>query len=106
MLVTTLADVGRFIAILILIMQLTTSAGTFPLALIPEALQPFNAFFPMTYSVQAFKAVISSGDFTYMWQNNAILLAYMVGFMLMTFIYFTISFKRNQSSETMIEQAA
>ncbi|MEH7253084.1 YhgE/Pip domain-containing protein [Neobacillus niacini] len=106
MLVTTMADVGRFIAILILIMQLTTSAGTFPLVLIPEALQPFNAFFPMTYSVQAFKAVISSGDFAYMWQNNAILLAYMAGFMLVTFAYMTIRFKRKQVSVTMIEQAA
>ena len=106
MLVTTMADVGRFIAILILIMQLTTSAGTFPLVLIPEALQPFNAFFPMTYTVQAFKAVISSGDFAYMWHNNAILLGYMVGFMLVTFTYMAICFKRNQASETMIEQAA
>ncbi|MFS0774777.1 YhgE/Pip domain-containing protein [Neobacillus sp. 3P2-tot-E-2] len=106
MLVTSLADVGRFIAILILIMQLTTSAGTFPLALIPEALQPFNAFFPMTYTVQAFKAVISSGDFAYMWHNNLILLAYMAGFMMVTFIYLTFTFKRKQGSEAMIEQAA
>lgn len=106
MLVTTLADVGRFIAILILIMQLTTSAGTFPLVLIPEALQPFNAFFPMTYSVQAFKAVISSGDFAYMWQNNLILLAYMAGFMIVTFIYLTFTFKRKQVSEGMMEKAA
>ena len=106
MLVTTLADVGRFIAILILIMQLTTSAGTFPLALIPEALQPFNAFFPMTYSVQAFKAVISSGDFAYLWQNNLVLLAYMAGFMIVTFIFIAVSFKRNKSSDTIIEQAA
>ncbi|MFP7298662.1 YhgE/Pip family protein [Neobacillus niacini] len=106
MLVTTMADVGRFIAILILIMQLTTSAGTFPLALIPEALQPFNAFFPMTYSVQAFKAVISSGDFAYMWHNNGILLVYMAGFMVVTFSYMAITFKRKQGSENFIEQAA
>lgn len=106
MLVTSLADVGRFIAILILIMQLTTSAGTFPLVLIPEALQPFNAFFPMTYSVQAFKAVISSGDFAFMWQNNLILLAYSAGFMLVTFIYLTFTFKRKQGNEVMLEQAA
>jgi putative membrane protein len=106
LLVTTLADVGRFIAILILIMQLTTSAGTFPLALIPEALQPFNAFFPMTYSVQAFKAVISSGDFAYMWQNNLVLLAYMVGFMVITFIYLAVTFRRKHASEALIEQAA
>ncbi|MFB3164843.1 YhgE/Pip domain-containing protein [Neobacillus sp. 179-J 1A1 HS] len=106
MLVTTLADVGRFIAILVLIMQLTTSAGTFPLALIPEALQPFNAFFPMTYTVQAFKAVISSGDFAYMWQNNLILLAYMAGFMLVTFIYLAFTFKRKQGSTGLMEKAA
>ncbi|MEH7111479.1 YhgE/Pip domain-containing protein [Neobacillus niacini] len=106
MLVTTMTDVGRFIAILILIMQLTTSAGTFPLVLIPEALQPFNAFFPMTYTVQAFKAVISSGDIAYMWQNNAVLLAYMAGFMVVTFTYMAIIFKRNQVRETLIEQAA
>ncbi|MEH7180612.1 YhgE/Pip domain-containing protein [Neobacillus vireti] len=93
MLVTTLADVGRFIAILVLIMQLTTSAGTFPLVLIPEALQPFNAFFPMTYTVQAFKAVISSGNFAYMWHNNVILLGYIAGFMLVTFTYMAIRFK-------------
>ena len=106
MLVTTLADVGRFIAILILIMQLTTSAGTFPLVLIPEALQPFNAFFPMTYSVQAFKAVISSGDFAYMWQNNLVLLAYTAGFMVVTFIYLAFTFKKKHVSESLIEQAA
>lgn len=106
MLVTTLADVGRFIAILVLIMQLTTSAGTFPLALIPEALQPFNAFFPMTYSVQAFKAVISSGNLSYMWQNNLILLAYMAGFMVVTFTYMVIRFKRSKTNAHMMEQAA
>jgi putative membrane protein len=106
MLVTTMADAGRFVAILILIIQLTTSAGTFPLVLIPEALQPFSAFFPMTYTVQAFKAVISSGDFNYMWQNNLILLAYMLGFMLVTLSYFAFSFKRGRVNETLIEQAA
>lgn len=106
MLVTVLADVGRFVAILILIMQLTTSAGTFPLQLIPDALQAFNAYFPMTYTVQAFKAVISSGDFSFMWQNNFILLAYAVGFMLVTLGYFTVKFKRSVSSETLLEKAA
>ncbi|MEW9053373.1 MAG: YhgE/Pip domain-containing protein [Neobacillus sp.] len=106
MLVTTMADAGRFVAILILIIQLTTSAGTFPLVLIPEALQPLNAFFPMTYTVQAFKAVISSGDIHYMWQNNLILLAYMLGFMLVTLSYFAFSFKRGRVNETLIEKAA
>ncbi|WP_410981628.1 YhgE/Pip family protein [Bacillus cereus] len=77
-LVTAFSDAGRFIAILTLILQLTTSAGTFPLELIPKPLQIFNAWFPMTYSVSGFKAVISSGDYSYMWQNVGILMIFIV----------------------------
>ena len=77
-LVTTFGDAGRFVAILTLILQLTTSAGTFPLELIPKPLQIFNAWFPMTYSVSGFKAVISSGDYSFMWQNGGILMLFIV----------------------------
>jgi putative membrane protein len=88
-LVTLFGDVGRFLAILILIFQLTTSAGTFPLELIPNFLQHFNAFLPMTYTVQGFKAVISSGDFSYMWHNFMILAGYVLAFAGCTLIYLT-----------------
>ncbi|MED1112247.1 YhgE/Pip domain-containing protein [Bacillus paramycoides] len=81
-LVTAFGDAGRFIAILTLIMQLTTSAGTFPLELIPKFLQHFNAWLPMTYSVSGFKAVVSSGDFNFMWQNIGILMIFIVLFSL------------------------
>ncbi|WP_404332323.1 YhgE/Pip family protein [Mesobacillus maritimus] len=91
--VTLFGDPGRFMAILILIFQLTTSAGTFPLELIPKALQPINALLPMTYSVQALKAVVSSGNFAYMWHNIAILIAFMAGFATLTSIYFSIQHK-------------
>ncbi|WP_026590538.1 YhgE/Pip domain-containing protein [Bacillus sp. UNC437CL72CviS29] len=77
-LVTTFSDAGRFIAILTLILQLTTSAGTFPLELIPKPLQVFNAWLPMTYSVSGFKAVVSSGDFGFMWQSAGILMIFIV----------------------------
>nr|WP_106783040.1 YhgE/Pip domain-containing protein [Lysinibacillus timonensis] len=96
MLVTMLGDPGRFLAIVVLILQLTTSAGTFPLELIPNALQPISALLPMTYSVQAFKAVISSGDLSYMWHNNLILIGYMVAFIIITIGYFTVIMKRNR----------
>ncbi|NMH69543.1 YhgE/Pip domain-containing protein [Bacillus sp. RO3] len=94
MLVTILGDPGRFVAIIILILQLTTSAGTFPLELIPTALQPISALLPMTYSVSAFKAVISSGDFDFMWQNLSILLGYFIVFVALTSIFFVGLFKK------------
>ncbi|RWR12603.1 YhgE/Pip domain-containing protein [Siminovitchia fortis] len=102
LLVTTLGDPGRFIAIVILILQLTTSAGTFPLELIPKMLQSFNNLLPMTYTVQAFKAVISSGDYSFMWHNIGILALYILVCTALTVTYFIIKNKKtnNQHAET------
>ncbi|MBO0961267.1 YhgE/Pip domain-containing protein [Neobacillus sp. MM2021_6] len=99
LLVSVFADAGRFLAIVILIFQLTTSAGTFPLELIPNFLQHFNAFLPMTYSVQGFKAVISSGDFSFMWHNTTILLGFLVAFALVTIAYFTMRHKHQHQHQ-------
>ncbi|MBJ9981500.1 YhgE/Pip domain-containing protein [Bacillus sp. S70] len=93
-LVTAFGDAGRFIAIITLIMQLTTSAGTFPLELIPKFLQPFNAWLPMTYSVSGFKAVVSSGDFNFMWQNIGMLMIFIVVLSLGTIASLTLMHKR------------
>lgn len=92
--VTCFGDPGRFIAILILILQLTTSAGTFPLELIPKSLQIFNTILPMTYTVAGLKAVVSSGDYAVMWQNAGILLGFTVIFIAGSYAYFKIMFKR------------
>ncbi|TKH49284.1 YhgE/Pip domain-containing protein [Bacillus cereus] len=93
-LVTAFGDAGRFIAIITLIMQLTTSAGTFPLELIPKFLQPFNAWLPMTYSVSGLKAVVSSGDFYFMWQNIGMLMIFIVVLSLGTIASLTLMHKR------------
>lgn len=93
-LVTAFGDAGRFIAIITLIMQLTTSAGTFPLELIPKFLQPFHAWLPMTYSVSGFKAVVSSGDFDFMWQNIGMLMIFIVVLSLGTIASLTLMHKR------------
>ncbi|PFS51856.1 YhgE/Pip domain-containing protein [Bacillus thuringiensis] len=92
--VTAFGDAGRFIAIITLIMQLTTSAGTFPLELIPKFLQPFNAWLPMTYSVSGLKAVVSSGDFDFMWQNIGMLMIFIVVLSLGTIASLTLMHKR------------
>ncbi|AKM17701.1 YhgE/Pip C-terminal domain [[Flavobacterium] thermophilum] len=103
-LVTVFGDPGRFIAIVVLILQLTTSAGTFPLELIPRSLQHFNAWLPMTYSVFGLKAVISSGDFSFMWENIGKLLLFVVAMMMGTLVYLTIQHRRQFA--TAVEQAS
>ncbi len=94
LLVSTMGNPGRFIAIIILILQLTTSAGTFPLELLPDNIQPLHKWLPMSYTLDGFKAVISSGDLSFMWSNVWILLMYMVAFMAITLTYFVIIHRR------------
>lgn len=103
-LVTLFDNPGRFMAIIILIMQLTTSAGTFPLELIPNVLQPFNKVLPMTYTVQGFKAVISSGDIGFMWQNVLALLVFILICIVGTLGYF--NFKHKRKFATLQDSAA
>ncbi|UJZ86963.1 YhgE/Pip domain-containing protein [Heyndrickxia coagulans] len=93
-LVTFLQNPGRFLAIVILILQLTSSAGTFPLEVIPKFIQWFNPLLPMTYSVRGFKAVVSSGEMGVMWQNAGILLIYIVCAEVLTLLYFVIRYRR------------
>ncbi|MGG3964865.1 YhgE/Pip family protein [Heyndrickxia faecalis] len=93
-LVAAFANPGRYIAVIILILQLTTSAGTFPLELIPKPLQAVHDLMPMTYSLQMFKAVISSGDFSFMWQNADKLSAFFAAFIFLSLLYFVVKFRR------------
>ncbi|MCA0970453.1 YhgE/Pip domain-containing protein [Halobacillus litoralis] len=93
MLVSLMGDPGRFVAIIILILQLTTSAGTFPLELIPQPLQAFNPLLPMTYSVSAFKSIISDAQ-PLITTDTLAMLGFMVGSMLITIIYFSRILKR------------
>ena len=63
-LVTCFGEAGKFLAIVILMLQLTSSAGTFPLELIPQFFQKINPFLPMTYNVIGLREVISGGNWS------------------------------------------
>ncbi|GAA3403174.1 YhgE/Pip domain-containing protein [Paenibacillus hodogayensis] len=93
-LVTVLQNPGRFVAIVVLIFQLTSSAGTFPLELIPNWLQKVTPWLPMTYSVAGFKDVISSGDTASMWANAGVLGLFAVLFAALTLLYFVVTHRK------------
>lgn len=99
-LVTWLENPGRFIAILMLIFQLTTSAGTFPLELIPDWMKGFNSILPMTYTVTGYKAIISSGQFTVAWHQVGVLLIFAAVGLALTLTYFLVNHKDEQEEIT------
>ncbi|REK74346.1 YhgE/Pip domain-containing protein [Paenibacillus paeoniae] len=97
--VASMGNPGRFVAIVLLILQLTSSAGTFPLELIPGWLQHVTPWLPMTYSVAGLKDVISSGETTRMWGDAGLLAIYAVVFAALTLTYFIAS-HRKEGGET------
>ncbi|MBH5318650.1 YhgE/Pip domain-containing protein [Paenibacillus sp. GSMTC-2017] len=101
--VTTLGNPGRFVAIVLLILQLTSSAGTFPVELTPGWLQHVTPWLPMTYSVAGLKDVISSGDVGRMWGDVGVLAVFGVLFAVMTLIYFITSHRREAGSDSQQE---
>ncbi|WP_186579296.1 YhgE/Pip domain-containing protein [Aquibacillus kalidii] len=101
MLVTTMGNPGRFLAILILIGQLTTSGGTFPVQLIPQPLQPIHSLLPMSYTLEGFREIISIGNYNVMWHDLSILSIFLVSSLLITLAYFIIKHKKNVRLENL-----
>ncbi len=75
LLVIALDNIGRFLAMLLLVLQLGSSEGVFPIMLSGTFYQFLNPIMPMTYSIRAFREAISGelGAATYA-QNLIVLL--------------------------------
>lgn len=58
--IVNLKDVGKFLALLALILQLTSNGGTFPMETVPKFFNVIYPYMPMTYSVRLFKECITN----------------------------------------------
>ena len=67
------AEAGKFIAILLLMLQLTGSAGSYPYETLPGFFQKIHPFLPMTYAVKALREIISGGNWQIINQQIMIL---------------------------------
>lgn len=54
---------GKFVAIILLMLQLTACAGTFPIQTTPDFFQAINPFMPMTYVVQGMRQIMTGLDY-------------------------------------------
>ncbi|MHA6482270.1 YhgE/Pip family protein [Paenibacillus sp. strain BS8-2] len=97
-LVATMGNPGRFVAIIILILQLTTSSGTYPVELIPNWLQGIAPWLPMTYSVAGFRDVISSGYVSRMWGDAGVLIIFAAAFAVLSLAFFMLLRRRNEET--------
>lgn len=77
-LIFVMGDVGRVLAIVILILQLTSSGGTFPRELLPKFFRVINPILPFTYSISAMREINSGIDFNVLNKDIRILSLYLI----------------------------
>lgn len=66
---------GKFVAIILLMLQLTACAGTFPIQTTPAFFQAISPFMPMTYVVQGMRQIMTGLDYSMVLVDCSVLLA-------------------------------
>ena len=95
-----LKDLGKFLSMLLLILQLTSCGGTFPMETLPKFFNVIYPFMPMTYSVGLFKQTISGIDSKEFAYNAGVLGAMLVVFMVLTVLCSVIRLKHEDGTES------
>lgn len=114
-LISLFGDAGRLLGIVLLILQLTACAGTFPLEIVPKFFKVINPYMPFTYSVELLREVISATTINYSVVGKDFLI---LGVVLLVFLTISIVFKnagenlqniiegrKNKSIETIREES-
>ena len=79
-----LKDVGKLLSIVLLILQLTSCGGTFPMETVPKFFSYLFPYMPMTYSVGLFKQAITEPNSNDIVFNSCVLVGILAVFMILT----------------------
>lgn len=85
-LIFLLGQAGRLLSIVLLILQLTSCAGTFPLEVVPKLFKVLNPLMPFTYCVSGLREVISGVDYSILGRDTAVLAGMFVAFFAISII--------------------
>ncbi|MER6900785.1 YhgE/Pip family protein, partial [Amycolatopsis sp. NPDC000740] len=76
--------VGKFLGLVLLVLQLVSAGGTFPWQTIPDALYPLHIVLPMGYAIDGFRHLLYTGASMQILGDIGVLLAYLVGGILLS----------------------
>ncbi|GBQ01119.1 hypothetical protein SSP531S_25510 [Streptomyces spongiicola] len=75
---------GRILVLALLMLQLTSAGGTYPVQTSPPFFNAVHPFLPMTYVVEALRRLITGGGTGPVWQAVAVLVAFTAGALALT----------------------
>ncbi|MGR6969913.1 YhgE/Pip family protein [Streptomyces cynarae] len=75
---------GRILVLALLMLQLTSAGGTYPVQTSPGFFNAIHPFLPMSYVVEALRRLITGGGLGPVWQACAVLTAFTAGALALT----------------------
>ncbi|MEU5210733.1 YhgE/Pip domain-containing protein [Streptomyces sp. NPDC020742] len=75
---------GRILVLALLMLQLTSAGGTYPVQTSPGFFGAIHPYLPMSYIVEGLRRLITGGETAPVWQGAAVLLAFTVGALALT----------------------
>ena len=73
LLITNFNDIGKFICLILLILQLAAAGGTFPIETVTKGFRWLHNILPMTYSINLFREVLVKIDSNLVINNMLVL---------------------------------
>ena len=97
-LIRNFGDIGKFLALIILVLQLAAAGGTFPIETIDKAFQAVSPYLPMTYSIKLLREVLVPTASNFKVTYIGILVGIIAVTMLITFVVDIINKRKNEEN--------
>ncbi len=72
----TFSVIGKALAVIILVIQIAGSGGTFPIEVLPDAFKTLSPYLPFKYGIDALREAVAGVDTSVFWQNILTLLIF------------------------------
>lgn len=78
-LAASFGDVGKAIAVILLVVQVAASGGTFPIQMLAQQFQPLYPYLPFVHAINMLHECIAGFTGTFWWSEGGIMLIYLAG---------------------------
>ena len=85
-LIINFKDIGKFIALILLVLQLAAAGGTFPIETVTKGFRFLNPILPMTYTINLLRESLVTIEKSLLTKNILVVVAIMIVFMTINII--------------------
>lgn len=86
-LVSVFGNAGKALAMILLVLQISASGGTFPIEVMPNFFQAIHPILPFTYAIGGMREAVGGMIWPIFWKNAIILFFYLLAFLVIGIIW-------------------